>query len=294
MSKKYSNDPLENKEKAIQMLHDFITAKLGGDKEQLRTYSFWDIDNDKDFGNGLSYSDGDRTKLAYAIDYLLFYDELKDIDFSLPGYSTKKETFTGETLNTFNTLFSSDENNRTALSKIYGIEAFRNECYNPQNKNNSNDFYHIYQRLGIFSIFPCLTIDRQSINTLKGTDVSIRDYLYPFLTKLKEAYKYYDSEIIPKECYELVSLMKQNSFFFSNEKADSFDKFIKLFMLEGWEELKLKEYLKKSEINADNIEIVNDYIKKASKFIEKRTNEMVNKLLIIYDDFKKKRELQNA
>ena len=65
-------------------------------------------------------------------------------------------------------------------------------------------------------------------------------------------------------------------------------------MLEGWEELKLKEYLKNKEIKANNIEIVNDYIKKASKFIEKRTNEMVNKLLIIYDDFKKKRELQNA
>lgn len=268
MSKKFSNDDLVNKEKAIKILHDFITAKLGGDQEQLRTYSFWGIDKDTDFGNGLSYPDGDRTKLAYAIDYLLFYDELKDIDFRLPGYSTKKETFTGETLNTFNTLFSSDENNRTDLSKLYGIEAFKNECYNPEDKNNSNDFYHVYQRLGNFSIFPCLTIDRQSINTLKGTDISIRDYLYPFLTKLKEAYKYYNSEIIPEECYDLVSLMKQNSFFFSNEKADSFDKFISIFMLEGWEELELKEYLKNSEINADNIEIVNDYIKKASKFIE--------------------------
>ena len=181
----------------------------------------------------------------------------------------------------------------TDTSKLYGIEAFKNECYNPEDKNNSNDFYHVYQRLGNFSIFPCLTIDRQSINTLKGTDISIRDYLYPFLTKLKEAYKYYNSEIIPEECYDLVSLMKQNSFFFSNEKADSFDKFISIFMLEGWEELELKEYLKNSEINADNIEIVNDYIKKASKFIEKRTNEMVNKLLKIFDDFKK-RELQNA
>ncbi len=293
MSKKFSDDPQINKKNAIELLQKFIDTKLGRDKEKLRTFSFWEIENDKDFGNGLSYADGDRTKLAYAIDYLLFYDELKDIDFRLPGYSTKKETFTGETLNTFNTLFSSDENNRTDLSKLYGIEAFKNECYNPEDKNNSNDFYHVYQRLGNFSIFPCLTIDRQSINTLKGTDISIRDYLYPFLTKLKEAYKYYNSEIIPEECYELVSLMKQNSFFFSNEKADSFDKFISIFILEGWEELELKEYLKNSEINADNIEIVNDYIKKTSKFIEKRTNEMVNKLLKIYDDFKK-RELQNA
>ena len=284
---KYSNDPLINKKNAIDFLQKFINSKLGGDKEMLRTFSFWGIANDKDFGNGLSYADGDRTKVAYAIDYLLFYDELKDIDFSLPGYSTKKETFSGETLNTFNTLFSSDENNRTALSRIYGIEAFRNECYNPQNKNNSNDFYHVYQRLGNFSIFPCLTIDKQSINTLKGTDVSIHDYLYPFLIRLEKAYKYYESETIPKECFELVSLMKKNRFFFSNEKANTFDKFISLFMLEGWEELELKEYLKNSEITSNNIDVVNDYIIKAKRFIENRTNRMVDKLIPILNNSKR-------
>lgn len=53
--------------------------------------------NEKDF-------DGDRTKIVYAIDYLL-YDNLPE--FKIPGYTLKSEyNYTGETINTFNTLFS--------------------------------------------------------------------------------------------------------------------------------------------------------------------------------------------
>ncbi|MBS7296085.1 MAG: hypothetical protein KIG96_11950 [Treponema sp.] len=284
----FSNDPQINKKNAIELLQTFINTKLDGDKNKLRAFSFWGIENDKDFGNGLSYADGDRTKVAYAIDYLLFYKAFEGIDFRLPGYSTKKETFSGETLNTFNTLFSSDENNRTSLAKLYGIESFKNECYNPDNKNTANDFYHVYQRLGNFTILPCLTINgHQSINTYKGTDVSIKDYLYPFLKKLEAAYKYYDSDNIPESLNELVSLMKQNSFFFENDKANTFDKFISLFMLDGWEQLELKVYLNNSELNEDNIEIVNTYIKKATRFIENRTNKIVDKLINILGDYKR-------
>lgn len=167
MNKRFSDDPQINKKNAIELLQKFIKTKL----------------------------DGDRTKVAYAIEYLLFYEKLKDIDFQIYGYSTKKSTYSGETLNTFNTLFSSNKNKRTVLSKLYGIEAFKKECYNPEDKNNSNDFYHIYQRLGNFTILPCLTIGGGSINTWKGKNASIRDYLYPFLIHLRKAYPLFSKRI---------------------------------------------------------------------------------------------------
>ena len=195
MNKRFSDDPQINKKNAIELLQKFIKTKLDGDKNKLRTSSFWEIENDKDCRNGLSYADGDRTKVAYAIEYLLFYEKLKDIDFQIYGYSTKKSTYSGETLNTFNTLFSSNKNKRTVLSKLYGIEAFKKECYNPEDKNNSNDFYHIYQRLGNFTILPCLTIGGGSINTWKGKNASIRDYLYPFLIHLRKAYPLFSKRI---------------------------------------------------------------------------------------------------
>ena len=81
--------------------------------------------------------------------------------------------------------------------------------------------------------------------------------------------------------------MKQNSFFFENDKANTFDKFISLFMLDGWEQLELKVYLNNSELNEDNIEIVNTYIKKATRFIENRTNKIVDKLINILGDYKR-------
>ena len=199
MSKRFSNDPQINKKNAIELLQKFIDTKLGGHREKLQTFSFWGIDNDKDFGNGLSYADGDRTKVAYAIDYLLFYDELKDIDFQIYGYSTKESTYSGETLNTFNTLFSSNEDGRTELASLYdskyGLGAFKKYCYNSEGEVDNKDFYHVYQRLGNFSLLPCLTICGGSINTWKGMDASIRDYLYPFLIRLRKAYPLFRQRI---------------------------------------------------------------------------------------------------
>ena len=58
-------------------------------------------------------------------------------------------------------------------------------------------------------------------------------------------------------------------------------------MLEGWEELELKEYLKNSEITSNNIDVVNDYIIKAKRFIENRTNRMVDKLIPILNNSKR-------
>lgn len=282
MSIRLNDNPEKNKQKAIKILSDFVEKKLDGNFESLRHYSFWGIEKDKEFGNGLSYPDGDRTKLAYAISYLLFYEQLKDVNFRLYGYSTQDSTYSGETLNTFNTLFSSIEENRNEIANIYGTEKFKENCYNPENGIFGDDFYHVYQRLGNFSLFPCLTICGGSINTWKGTDGSIRDYLYPFLRHLEKGYKLYRKDILfHTEEYELLLLMERNSFFF--DKIYNFEKFIELFMLEGWESLELKAYLKSSEITKKNIIIVDEYISKATTFIDSRTNRMVDRLKKILD-----------
>lgn len=92
----------EMKKKAITLIKEFITDKKLNSLDDLKNYSFWGILNDRKY-NGVSSDenqfDGDRTKIVYAIEFLLFHDSLPD--FSIPSYplSSIHSNYTGETIN---------------------------------------------------------------------------------------------------------------------------------------------------------------------------------------------------
>ena len=120
---------------------------------------------------------------------------------------------------------------------------------------------------------------------MKGTDCKIKDYFYPFMENLKEAYSFYNKDFTQDNpYYEFILLMKKNAFFF--DKINTFKEFVDVFMLEEWESLRLAEYLRCADITSDNIQVVVDYVKKANSFINERSERIVSKL----DDIINKRK----
>ncbi len=102
----------------------FISCYTLYDIEELKDFSFWYILTDEEF-NGVSFDgnkfDGDRTRIVYAIDKLL-YDEKKISSFTLGP----KGNYTGDTFNTFRTLFG----NRFIDSEQFFEKDFLNNDYN--------------------------------------------------------------------------------------------------------------------------------------------------------------------
>ncbi len=263
---------MENK--AIELIKQFIEKKLPNKKiDDLENFSFWDIKDDKEF-NGYSGSyDGDRTNIVYAIDYLLYKDSIPDL--TLRGFSYSKDyepNYSGETINTFNTLFGSSEKYRNLSKRNFTKEQW-DDIYD---LDNPKCFYYNYQKLGNFMLLPCKTICHTSINSYKGIHPKWKDYFFPFMINLRDCYNINDfNKELDKEYYELALLKRKNSFFFSEI---DFEKFIEIFDLQDFSDLKLEQYLRRTELCVHNTSIAIDYIHNANDFINNRTKIIVAKL----------------
>ena len=281
---------VENPKKFIL---EFLEDQFGKDLEleekleKLREFSFWDISEKSKYRNSKYYDDGDCINVVYAIDWCLWESALKE---TVKNYSftmlLNEDYFSGETLNTFRTLFTNDENKQNLISKLWGEKDF-NKNVIAFDKNFKEDFYHVYQKLGNFSLLPKFgKISGETINQKKGTSPEIKDYLYPFMENLKEAYKVKDNPDykVKNGAFQndLIQLLKANEDFF--KVIGKFDDFVTTFMVDGWEQLELPEYLKSSELTEKNIHIAKEYVEKATTFINNRTKKIIEKLKPILKD----------
>lgn len=269
-----------NKAEALEIVNRFKEKYLHGNIEELKDFSFWYILTDEEF-NGVSFDgnnfDGDRTRIVYAIDKLL-YDEKKIPNFTLGP----KGNYTGETINTFNTLFAKNPDKQAKIRSLFSQEDWKNIKDDSQsNKPFADDFYHIYQRLGNFMLFPSKTIGfRKTINTYKGKNEIILDYSDLFFNELKEC-------LLNKENNNAVlsKLIKANDFYFTKNK--SFTDFSKDFFLMDYEEFHIngEHYchwhpfiLENKEIQYSFVNFSLEYVRKAKELINKRSEIIVNKL----------------
>lgn len=272
MCKKTKDLNYNNKEEALEIVNRFKEKYLHGNIEELKDFSFWYILTDEEF-NGVSFDgnkfDGDRTRIVYAIDKLL-YDEKKIPNFTLGP----KGNYTGETINTFNTLFAKNKYRRNEISKF-----FKNDwkkIYDEEQKNNpfSEDFYHVYQRIGNFMLQPSMTIDKRSINSYRGYyNKKWKDYFDIFLNN----YKNKSDDFLNK-------LLDKNAFFF---EKNNFDDYLDIFFLRSkfytYENFILNgQHFAYWELNESNIEdfvvFANDYVLKATELINKRSEKIVKEL----------------
>ena len=284
---------MEMKEKALGLLKCFIKEKLEDDIDNLKKYSFWGILEDKGYNkcfNGVSSNekdfDGDRTKIVYAIDYLL-YDNLPEFKIS---DTLEAENYTGETINTFNTLFSRLPEQREKIKALFGEDWKKIQDEDKDTDFFADDFYHVYQRLGNFMLLPSKTIFyRQSINKYKG--FCKKDYFDLFFRELKELLSLNGEK---NNSSTLLRLLEKNNFYFKDKTAEVF---LEDFYLKGYDDFKLgnevhyyhryKNLFSDDSLKEQYKKFALDYVEKATKLINARSERLVEVLKEKYPELKK-------
>ena len=186
----------------LNFLIEFKNKYLHGNIDELADFSFWDINTNAGeyfSGNGNvqpeEYFDGDRTKIVYTIQYLL-------LDGSgIPNFShdATGRQYTGDTINTFNSLFGKTPELRKKIERKFG--------FSEREKELRNNFYRTYQCIGNFYILPAATVKSgnriESINTLRGTN-EWRDFFDLFLSNLdliKNFLTHFRASVIFAHCF---------------------------------------------------------------------------------------------
>lgn len=270
--------------KAIIYIKSFLEKYKIKDVEKLENFSFWKILDDTDFNgtsNDITKFDGDSTKIVYAINYLL-YNHLPE--FSIPGFQLVKDiNYRGETINTFNTLFSKDLKKRNQIKNLFGAEWAEVE-----------KFKLLYQTIGNFMLLPAKTIQikmtsskTMSINSFKGLySQNIYDYIDIFLDDLKQSLSISASNSENQDIKQLKLLIEKNNMYFNNKK---FQDFIDDYYLLYFQDLKLNtphyfHWYKNNSIFTDPLifshykEFSLDYISKVSPCIKQRSQKLVEQL----------------
>lgn len=273
----------EKKDKALKLLESFKNDYLHGNIEELANFSFWDIAGNPEY-DGISFGehdskyDGDRTNIVYAIDYLLYNEKIPNL--TLRGYG-ETENFSGDTINTFNTLFGSRKY-RESVENAFN--------FTTSERHLRDDFYRTYQKIGNFYLLPAG--DKQnSINSFRGKN-AWRDYFDIFLKNLKQS-------LPPTNSYEkkdnnlqhLQVLLKndKNKFFFDNK---NFGSFISDFYLEDYSEIDYnhpeadKNFFFSHFTCSKRIDVT-EYKKFAFGYIAKATELINNRSLRLVKELKK-------
>ena len=275
------------KKKALQLLNDFIDEELPNKTiDDLKKYSFWGIKNQKKFGNKKSYPDGDCTQIVYAIDYLL-YDNLPEFKIS---DTLEAENYTGETINTFNTLFSRAPEQREKIKALFGEDWKKIQDEDKDTDFFADDFYHVYQRLGNFMLLPHRKDSgKPNINTYKG--FCKKDYFDLFFRELKELLSLNGEK---NNSSTLLRLLEKNNFYFKDKTAEVF---LEDFYLKGYDDFKLgnevhyyhryKNLFSDDSLKEQYKKFALDYVEKATKLINARSERLVEVLKEKYPELKK-------
>ena len=293
MNKKYQN--IETKEldfnkeqEAREIVSRFAAEYLHNRLNNLVDFSFWNIAGNPNFdgtstANSLRFFDGDHTRLAYAIAKLI-YDDGKIPNFVLG------EKYTGDTINSFRTLFG----NRFSPRENYEIRIEKNFEFSEHEKQKRNDFFLRYQTIGNFYVSPNETLsytnyrtnglNALSINTYRGTASNWKDYFDVYLGKLEKCLQdkeEYQDEIFLKK---LLQVGVNKEFFFNYCNGD-IENFYKTFLLEGYSSkifnhlpnYRYGHYRYKGDINRYKA-FAFDYIDKATPLIIHRSKDIIKKL----------------
>jgi hypothetical protein len=156
--------------KPIDIVASFIDEKLGGDIQRLATFPLGDLRKDNVYGCPGRNFDSDDTELMRAIYCVVFGDTWKNLSMENLG----DEKLRGDTMNTYNTLFSHPWSNlfterwnpdNTLLDKM---KVFQTTCYT----------------MGNMTVLPDRRIGDWSINKHRGCHDQWHDYEDRFLAAL--------------------------------------------------------------------------------------------------------------
>ncbi|MCD1653147.1 hypothetical protein K7J14_00280 [Treponema zuelzerae] len=202
---------------SIQLISDFVNSKLHGYINELRFFSFSELEHDRDFGLTTNGSfDEDDTELARAILFLIWYGRLPELSFEEIGSGKK---YRGDTINTFNTLFGKEDQYKNLITESSfdaTITAFKKK----------------YVTIGNFMLMPNSTGGTgngiTSINCYRGVGSGWFDYFDKFLIELDTCLKGNTNDANEK----LQTLVSENSFYFG--KINTIQKFCEINYLDSY------------------------------------------------------------
>lgn len=236
--------------------------------DELKEFPFKRLESDSEYGCPGRSFDYDDTNLARSI-YFIIWNDLPEMDISEIGTGKK---YRGDTLNTFNTMFSADLSRCDILSGgnkelCNKAEAFRDICYS----------------LGNFSVLPNIYNTKTTINLYRGKWQVWQDFYDRFLKELNLCLPESNNadEI-------LAGLVKANSFYFS--QIDCISKFANTNFVTPYftENGAVKELFKhdfygwKSDPKA-YIDFANFYIDKSTEIIKFRADISIQKLNVYFN-----------
>jgi hypothetical protein len=261
---------------AIELILKFVNSKLNGDINELRFFSFTELENDPQFGRVTGGEfDEDDTELARALMFLIWSVKLPDISYEEIGFGRK---YRGDTINTYNTLFGKDDKFKDYIDDkelIAKILAFKEK----------------YVTIGNFMLMPNRSGGNQisTINCYRGSSSGWRDYFDKFLIELDKCL----TENTRDSDNKLFILKEKNGFYF--QEINTIQKFCEINYLDPYllnnKVLSLfSPYLYHWKYPEINNEVKNtysnfaiSYIKQVEEIIDQRSHKM---LQIIIDKMK--------
>lgn len=269
--------------------HDY----LDNDISNLVNYSFWSLLDDYDNAYTQGYIsnspktnisrfqkeyDGDRLNIVYAIDYILYHDR------NIPNFiGSLGCLFTGDTINTYNTLFGNKYNlNKNGMVIEKTVENKYEFNDGSPLINHRDVFFATYQTIGNFYLLPKEEPGLgSSINSYRGK-CKWNDYFDVFLFHLDKCLKGQQTNE-EDELQRYLVLPNANSFFCKFKKISDF---CELFMLEDYIDFSFNhpsdKYLSHKNTSESDKDLYKEfcmsYMEKASKKIELRSRKIVNAL----------------
>ena len=153
-----------------ELVAQFIEEKLKGDISRLATFPLGNLRNDKVYGCPGRNFDSDDTELMRAIYCLVFGEVWKNLSMDNLGDGKLR----GDTLNTYNTLFSQPWNEKFTT------------IWNPDDrlKAKMKEFQTTCYTIGNMAVLPDRRIGEWSINKHRGCHNEWHDYEDRFLIAL--------------------------------------------------------------------------------------------------------------
>jgi len=271
-------------EKSLDLIKNFVDERLNKNIDNLGKFNFTGLEGNETYdGCPKGSFDADNTKLAKAIYYVIWKDELPDLK-TIEDIGTGKK-YRGDTLNTFTTLFGKKENEETFYSRAQKFGSDDDEF-----KELVSQFRSEFLTIGNFMLLPNLSQPyAKTINMYRGSWFVWCDFFDRFLLELKYCLT---NDIKQDQIFK--KLIDENSFYFKNDKLNTIQKFSdinfleKYFMPDGDVEVFFKPHyyprvcsLIKSptkEQKEEYKEYAKNYIAKATEVIDYRASNIIEKL----------------
>lgn len=271
----------EEKAKAAELIKSFVKERLAGNLGNWLNFDCFSLRDMAKYGCPERQFDCDDSELMRAVYVLLWAEEFPGLSFGNLGTG---KLYRGDTLNTFHTMFGREIPDRPGY--FAGLEK-----YAPPDslREKVRIFRKRSARLGNFAVLPNLSVDGDTLNTLRGCSC-LHDYFDRFLQLVRNALtgKEYLEEFRP--------LMEKNKDFFKHYSgAEGFQRWA--------ETLLFHDYLKQSDSGETYPQVAEifqmnyhwlcpkerenyfnaaeNYLERADKIIANRTNAMLGALSLL-------------